>query len=172
MHGYDYSSDDIDGKGTDLPAGVLRSRGGWEDTNNMEMEREREQVRLTGADGAGKSLSKNHAAVDLSQFRNEEVGKGYKAKHVVRQRDATVSAASTSAVVDMTGGKFSKTDIRTKRSDDTQKDNNDGRIAEPVEFHHGDFLESKGIRDFIKELHKILKPSIDETIQSDHTRRE
>lgn len=142
MHGHEYSSDN-DAGGV-LPAGVLRSRGGWEDTNNIEMEHQRDQLLRAGADGApGRVLTQNHAAVDLSQFRNEEVGKGYKAKHVVRQKDATASVAS---VVDMSGGKFSQAD----------KKKNEEYV------HHGSYMESKGIRDFLKEIDKILKPSTKE----------
>jgi hypothetical protein len=141
MSGHDYSSDN-DLVETNLPAG-LRSRGGWEDSNNIEMEHEKQATKR------GLSSRNNHAAVDLSQFRNDEVGKGYKAKHVVRQRDATVSNAS---VIDMSGGKFSKPDSRTKRhSDGTHQDNEDRNRREP-------YLESKGIRDFLREIEKILKP--------------
>lgn len=153
MIGHNYSSDN-DLVENDLPVGVLRSRGGWEDSNCIEMEHRREQLlQLAGADGAsGKGLSsKNHAAVDLSQFRNEEVGKGYKSKHVVRQRDATVSVAS---VIDMSGGKFSKPD----NSDGNRQDNEDRRRREPVDVQHRAYLESKGIRDFLREMEKILKP--------------
>lgn len=137
MHGHDYSND-YDAGGI-LPAAALRSRGGWEDTN---------QLRLLPADGAPRrGLSQNHAAVDLSQFRNEEVGKGYKAKHVVRQKDASATVAS---VVDMSGGKFSKPDA--KRNCHGSHKNNES-------VHHGSYLESKGIRDFLKEIDEILNPS-------------
>ena len=35
------------------------------------------------------------AAVDIGQFQNHEVGKGYQAKHVVRQRHASDNQAAT-----------------------------------------------------------------------------
>ncbi len=112
---------------------------------------------MAGADGehdqtARGGLSINHAAVDLSQFRNEEVGKGYKAKHVVRQNDASLSAM---CVVDMSGGKFSKGCNHV----DARKGDKDGRRTEPVNFQPGTYLKSKGMRDFVREIEKILKPN-------------
>lgn len=163
MHNHDYSSDNDNMGGNDLPAGVLRSRGGWEDTQNIEMEHQRERLRLAqGADqgahggATGRGLSISHAAVDLTQFRNEEVGKGYKAKHVVRQRDASLSMTS---VVDMSGGKFSKQPATsTKRNnDDKQNDTRDERKIEPADVRHRTYLEYKGMRDFMKEIDKILQ---------------
>jgi hypothetical protein len=162
MHSQDYSSDNDMG-GNDLPAGVLRSRGGWEDTQNIEMEHQRERLRLAqGADqgthdgATGSGVSINHAAVDLTQFRNEEVGKGYKAKHVVRQRDASLSMTS---VVDMSGGKFSNQPITSikRNNDDKQNDSRDERKIEPTDVRHRTYLESKGMRDFMKEIDKILQ---------------
>ena len=135
---------DDDG-GPDLPAGVLRSRGGWDDANNLEIEHQRE--RLKGAhDAPNKSLS--HAAVDLSQFRNEEVGKGYQAKHVVRQREG--KSSTVSGLVDLSGGKFSKVkgDTTKKRSHDGATDSDDRLDA---------YLNCEGMRAFRREINKILK---------------
>ena len=78
--------------GPSVTTGVLRSRGGWDDKFNLEIEHTKEKM---NADIKDKKVS---AAVDLSQFRNEEVGKGYKANHVVRQKEAISHATK---VVDM-----------------------------------------------------------------------
>jgi hypothetical protein len=158
------SSDDETGQ-NNLPAGVLRSRGGWADTNNIEIEHQRERLRAADTVlehdqvAMGKNVTKNHAAVDLSQFRNEEVGRGYKAKHVVRQREASLSATG---VLDMSGGKFS--DVR--RSSDTIKRGRDEvgmEVSTAVGKKSDDvcldtYLKCKGMRDFVKEIDKILTP--------------
>ena len=78
---------------------------GW-DGQDMEMEHQRQVLRdqqrqkeIRGGDGGddgdgnARIISKS-AAVDISQFQNFEVGKGYKAKHVVRQPGMLQPAAS------------------------------------------------------------------------------
>ena len=152
----DYESSDED-TGPNLPAGVLRSRGGWADANNLEIEHQRERLRAA-EDGGVDGERSAHAAVDLSQFRNEEVGKGYKAKHVVRQREAAISSTE---LVDKSGGKFSKKEAGSKkrRRDDGEKGNDGSKSKQakdtttPLES----YLACKGMRDFMKEVDKILK---------------
>jgi hypothetical protein len=164
MHGGNDSSDDE--TGNDLPAGVLRSRGGWADANNIELEHQRERLRAADTEiehdqAARGDVTKNHAAVDLSQFRNEEVGRGYKAKHVVRQREASSSAMG---VLDMSGGIFSTKDALSSSA--TKKrvhDESGGKDKTAVGKKSSDscldtYLKCKGMRDFMKEIDKILKP--------------
>ncbi|KAL7542320.1 hypothetical protein ACHAXR_013303 [Thalassiosira sp. AJA248-18] len=153
--------------GPDLPAGVLRSRGGWADEYNLEIEHQREKLR-EGADEhdaarRGEPKSSSHAAVDLSQFRNDEVGEGYQAKHVVRQKEAS-SSATAMGVVDMSGGQFSKKEGRAessvarKRSHDAdggEKDKN-GKKKQPVDDRLESYLKCNGMRSFMKEIDKIL----------------
>ena len=79
----------------------------------------------------------NHAAVDLSQFRNEEVGKGYQAKHVIRQKGAPTKA---SGIVDMSQ--------RKEESEPKPKD------AEPITKES--YLSCRGMRNFVREVDKIL----------------
>jgi len=75
-----------------MPRGLApKRRRGWEG-EALELER----------DDAPASGKETHAAVDLQQFRNTEVGKGYQAKHVVRQRTGIPPAKSEDAVQDMT----------------------------------------------------------------------
>ena len=151
------SSDDSDDGARHLPAGVLRTRGGWADMNGYEVEHQRERLRRAD-DHAGSGdddvTKTTHAAVDLSQFRNEEVGKGYKAKHVVRQRDVSSSVAMK-GVVDMSGGAYLSTN---KRCQDRRKKGEkialDSKSDVPC---FESYLRSKGVRDFIKEIDKILK---------------
>jgi hypothetical protein len=86
-----------------------------------------------------------HAAVDLSQFRNEKVGEGYQAKHVIRQKEAAPSKAS--GIVDMS----------QRKKESKQKVNaaaeNDGLKAKES------YLACRGMRDFIREVNKILENS-------------
>ena len=153
-------SDDSDDGARHLPAGVLRSRGGWADMNGYEVEHQRERLRRAD-DHAGSGdddvTKTTHAAVDLSQFRNEEVGKGYKAKHVVRQRDVSSSVAMK-GVVDMSGGAYLSTNKRCQDQDDVRKKGEkialDSKSDVPC---FESYLRSKGVRDFIKEIDKILK---------------
>ena len=157
MHGGDDSSDDETGQKNDLPAGVLRSRGGWADANNIEVEHQRERLRAADTElehdqAARGDVSKNHAAVDLSQFRNEEVGRGYKAKHVVRQREAALG------VLDMSGGTFSAKDVRSSSATKKRGRDDLGRDETAVGKRSDAYLKCKGMRDFIKEIDKILKP--------------
>jgi len=155
-------SDDSDDGARHLPAGVLRSRGGWADMNGYEVEHQRERLRRAD-DHAGSGdddvTKTTHAAVDLSQFRNEEVGKGYKAKHVVRQRDVSSSVAMK-GVVDMSGGAYMSTNKRCQDQDYVRKKGEkialDSKSDVPC---FESYLRSKGVRDFIKEIDKILKQS-------------
>jgi ribosomal protein S2 len=68
------ASDSESSAGPCVPKGVLKSRGGWQG-DELELER-----------SAAEPDKAVFAAVDLDQFRNTQVGKGYQAKHVVRQR--------------------------------------------------------------------------------------
>ena len=87
-----------------LPRGVIprnnKRRGGWEGGEAMELQRD---------DAPDRATTTQHAAVDLRQFRNEEVGKGYQAKHVVRQRTAAAAAAgitTTTTATSVADGAF------------------------------------------------------------------
>lgn len=148
---------DDDSNGPHLPAGVLRSRGGWDDVNNLEIEHQRERLRANAdehdATVTGKKANTSHAAVDLSQFRNEEVGKGYQAKHVVRQKEGKSSTAGGD-VVDMSGGKFSKDTTKKRSHDDNTKHSK--RQATDSDDRLDAYLNCKGMRDFRREIDKIL----------------
>ena len=148
----EYSSDnDV---GPNLPAGVLRKRGGWEDTLGFEIQHQREKLR----EGSDEKVS---AAVDLSQFRNEEVGKGYQAKHVVRQKGAE---NAFTGVVDKSGGIFSKNEReggssskKRNRDDDGEEE---GDRKRPPDTPLQSYLKCKGMRDFVKEVDKITATKI------------
>lgn len=58
---------------------IPKSNNGW-GGNDMELEHQRQSFL--------EHKNKTSAAVDISQFQNHEIGQGYQAKHVVRQRQA------------------------------------------------------------------------------------
>lgn len=153
-----------------LPRGLVPTRRrGWEG-EALELER----------DDAPAGAS-THAAVDLQQFRNTEVGKGYQAKHVVRQRTGLPSSRSED-VHDMTAAGGAKDKERSKRSSSKKskkrkrrdsspplKDKDyDGRKRENSSFSsRGDskserlekYLKCEGLKRFRKELESIVKES-------------
>lgn len=153
--------DDNSDCGPSLPAGVLRSRGGWAGDSmeigeyyflchHIAFERERDvpiilnitAIILCPTDHQREALSQSgnnkaaHAAVDLSQFRNEEVGKGYQSKHVIRQ---SVAPSKASKVVDMSSKKHGS---KPPPTETTAKET---------------YLACEGMRDFIREVDKILQ---------------
>lgn len=98
------------------------------------------------------------AAVDLKQFRNDEVGKGYQAKFVVRQRTADNDGATNapSAVKDMTQKKSSSSDDKPPRKGKRKK----GEKSHTAESSKGStrldkYLKSEALRRFRKELEKF-----------------
>lgn len=164
--------------GPSLPSGVLRSRGGWAG-EDLEMDHQRERLRAARQEdddndsdhsrsGIREDAAKKndtHVAVDLSQFRNEEVGKGYKAKHVIRQREAGVESSSSGGVVDMSGGKFrseGKKDGGMGASGSKRSAGNDGSSREVGKIRRKEpsqldtYLQCKGVRDFRREIEKLL----------------
>mmetsp|Transcript_17655 Transcript_17655/g.41195 ORF Transcript_17655/g.41195 Transcript_17655/m.41195 type:complete len:147 (-) Transcript_17655:1544-1984(-) len=140
----DSSEDEL---GPAIPEGVLRRRAGWSDRENFEIEHQRERLR---SDAEASS-----AAVDLSQFRNEEVGKGYQAKHVVRQ---AVAASSNDAVIDMTGNQkeAKKSKKRNKRVNEQVADAEGSRKHSRPDPRLGTYLGNKHMRDFVREVDKII----------------
>ena len=89
--------------------------------------------------------AKASAGVDISQFRNFEVGKGYQAKHVVRQRSSNQPAP-----------------IDIKDMSNTNKGTGEPEEAKPklsvetLEDIRKSYIKSAGLREFRKEIEKIL----------------
>jgi hypothetical protein len=79
-------------------------------------------------------------AVDLTQFQNTQVGIGYQAKHVVRQRMASMSTAPIAIHTPQP----SKTTAVPKASATTNVPGKE------------DLLRNEGLRAFRKEIEKIL----------------
>jgi hypothetical protein len=116
-----------------LPKGVMgKRRRGWEG-ESMEMSHQMESG----------DKAKNSAGVDISQFRNFEVGKGYQAKHVIRQRTGE-SSQPAMEIKDMTGSKEAVEEKEAKIS------------VETLEDIRKSYIKSSGLREFRKEIEKIL----------------
>mmetsp|Transcript_1797 Transcript_1797/g.2588 ORF Transcript_1797/g.2588 Transcript_1797/m.2588 type:complete len:164 (+) Transcript_1797:139-630(+) len=112
--------------------------------------------------------NEDYATVDLSQFRNTEVGVGYQAKGVVRQRSGyEESNISKTKRKETLPPQIPKADNALEQNIRQQPFKNDSeRIQEKdmtntsassnkaPEFNK--FLQSKGIRDFRREIEKIL----------------
>ena len=81
-------------------------------------------------------------AVDLGQFRNTEVGKGYQAKHVVRQKMATTTKTKTRTVND-------DFNVRKRLQSET--------ATTPIDTN--ELLKNDGLRAFRKEIESILSSS-------------
>jgi hypothetical protein len=128
-----------DSTGPALPRGVLKARAGWKG-DDMEMEH---QMRET--DKSGTSV-----AVDLQQFRNEEVGVGYQAKHVVRQRSGQTPEQK---IHDMS--KASNEDSQSKKKKKRKHEEKPEAKEDPAERVRK-YLQSEGLRRFRKELEKIV----------------
>ena len=148
---------------------IPKRRRGWEG-EEMELQRDDEPT-------AGLSA---HAAVDLQQFRNTEVGKGYQAKHVVRQRTGMESQnavkvqdmMTTSSATSSTRRKKEHNKKASKKSKKQKK-----RSSSPSPIDQADkrreksapedwkdellqkYLNCDGLRQFRRELESIVRSS-------------
>ena len=91
-------------------------------------------------DAFAKEKHNKVTAVNLEQFQNNEVGKGYQAKHVIRQQ----SAANTSKIIDMSGG----AEFKSASVPET--------IIKPKVGEEKGYIQSKELRDFRREIETIL----------------
>jgi hypothetical protein len=129
-------NDDSDEGGPgEPPRGVTKRRRGWEG-EEMEMVHQREAFR--------EDKGKASAAVDISQFQNHEVGKGYQAKHVVRQKTGEAPSVKTK---DMSGGNNGVADSKAKAPK---------RSSNEISEIRASYMKSAGLREFRKEIEKIL----------------
>jgi hypothetical protein len=112
-------------------------RRGW-DGDHLELHREQPT-----------ESSASHVAVDLGQFRNEQIGVGYKAKHVIRQR----SVPDASVVVHtMTQDTTSNIQAQLKRKHENLRT----EYTEPKPTTRlQEYLKCEKLRHFRKELASI-----------------
>jgi hypothetical protein len=129
-----------------IPKGVLRSKGGWEG-DELEWERSRSTI----------IDPKASAAVDLTQFQNEEVGKGYQAKHVLRQ--PTITKDQKIKFEDMTTAVPKKSTINTSQK---RKNKHDEQIKSDQHQHVqlnvklAKYLSCEAFCKFRQEIEKMV----------------
>lgn len=149
-----FDDDDDNGGGTqpneyDLPSShpamaggrARKSRKGWLG-EELELEHQRERIMI--ASGSGDGIHEHPAsatAVDLNQFRNTEVGEGYQAKHVVRQRTAAAPSSTTTTI-----------SIAEARPNARESHCSNKLLPLTKEA----LLQNRGLREFRKEIESIL----------------
>lgn len=148
-----------------------RVKKGWAG-EEMEMSHRREQLRNSDHT---RTSAQQYGTVNLEQFQNKEVGHGYQARGVIRQRTGLPN--SNLKIVDMSkknpqqekeedGGKSvtsassSKDKGRKRKSKSKRKRSDSEKTREEIQIDSTEqFLRCKALRDFRKELEKILSES-------------
>jgi hypothetical protein len=133
-----YSEDESDDKlDCQLKSVERSSKRSW-DGYHLEYERERTF-----------NNTSSHVAVDLEQFRNQQIGVGYQAKHVVRQRSAPASSIATHDMTIESARMLNSKRIKLNKSDKKiEKD-------QSTESRLQKYLLCEGLRKFRKELDLI-----------------
>lgn len=144
------SSDDEEDR-FHVPRGVIRQqRKGW-DGEDLELEHQRE---------TNQADSSAATAVDLNQFRNTEVGKGYQAKHVVRQR---VAQEESVKIQDMSVPREERKEKKKKRKrEEKQASDKKTKGSKGEEDSTGAnklqrYLRCEAMRNLRRELESIVK---------------
>ena len=139
-------SDDSDGSSSSDEADrfLPKSKKGWQG-DHLELEHQRESF-LEHKD-------KSVAAVDISQFQNHEVGQGYQAKHVVRQRQAPSDANNNQQVTHLTRTLEDPptSSLRKRKAPDTA-----ACVPDNPRTLLKKYLASPGMVAFRKEMEDIL----------------
>lgn len=157
-------SDHDESAGPSIPRGVWKSRGGWEG-EQLELDhyhRQKQQQQQHASDRHETSV----VAVDLSQFRNTVVGKGYQAKHVIRQTTGPSGNNEPLAwpVKDMTRASttvdpYNRQDATTtppKRRTGKRSSQHKDTDSAAVKYQKLDkYLRCEAFRRFYKELHEL-----------------
>jgi hypothetical protein len=146
------SKNDFDDAG--LPRrGQPQRRGGLWEGEALEWERSKEH-----SDAKDQTTTAAYVAVDLNQFRNQEVGRGYQAKHVIRQKAHYViePPSSNSRIVDMTTKKDTTDSNSSQRSKKRKNATNDSTTTTKKVSRLDRYLQCAGMRQFRKELESIV----------------
>ena len=141
--------------------------GAWQG-EEMELDHQRETERRdrdrdeSSTTGAAAIVT----AVDLNQFRNTEVGKGYQAKHVVRQNTTatnndTAAAAAAQVIIDAETMVPASTKKRRSAAAAVRMERraeNDTATTVAVVTEKEELLRNDGLRLFRREIENILSP--------------
>ena len=138
----DNSSSSSDAAGRFLP----KSQKGW-GGGELEMEHQLESFR---------EKKSGAAAVDISQFQNTEVGKGYQAKHVVRQKQYV--DPETADVQDMTTRYNDSSKEETKKITNKKRKEPSGTKPkkDTPKTRLKKYMGCTGMRNFRREIQDIL----------------
>ena len=128
--------------------GFQKRRGGWGEA--MELAH---TTTPTTTSGKTTNNSKNNIVVDLNQFRNTEIGRGYQAKHVVRQRTATAEE-SLMKIKTINNTIIDPMAIQEQKQKQKQREQ---FAATTITLD--ELLENDGLRVFRKEIEIILSSS-------------
>lgn len=121
--------------GPAIPAGVLKtSKKGWGE--ELEMQHHRNEQNKTKV---------HYAAVNIKQFQNTEVGAGYQARGVVRQKTAGGDAET---VRDLTAAQAQQQKPTRPQAESKDAGNKQKGADE--------YLKCDGIRNFRKEIEQLL----------------
>jgi hypothetical protein len=143
--------------------------GAWQG-EEMELEHQRETERRDRTDRDESSTTGAAAivtAVDLNQFRNTEVGKGYQAKHVVRQKNTatnndTAAAAAAQVIIDAETMVPASTKKRRSAAAaarmERRAENDTAASTVAVVTEKEELLRNDGLRLFRREIENILSP--------------
>lgn len=129
---------------------------GW-DGDHLELEHQRKQAEETSTQHHGEPV-----AVDLEQFRNTEVGKGYQARHVIRQPRVATAAAelSTSSTTSRKIAPAPDSSSSRTHQGGTSNISQGKRPASPSSTPHDPkldkYLRCEALRKFRRELDQIL----------------
>mmetsp|Transcript_14337 Transcript_14337/g.17426 ORF Transcript_14337/g.17426 Transcript_14337/m.17426 type:complete len:190 (-) Transcript_14337:414-983(-) len=159
---------------THLNIETTSRKRGWA---GEEMEMKHKLYHLAAAaSSSSTSKQEESTAVDLSQFRNHEVGSGYQAKGVIRQKmfSSNNDGNNDIKVIDMSKKLKTSTendDIESKESDNhnsrdkkrkskkhkrKKKEKREDESNEKDISSINEYLKCKGMRDFRKEIEKIM----------------
>ena len=141
-----------------LSRGVISQRQrGWQG-ESMELAH-------AAATAAQENKESSSAIVDLAQFRNQDIGQGYQAKFVVRQRTSKDDKTG-SHIVDMTkqpreeegddkSGRRRSKNKRSRRHDDDDDERKESKKNISIVNLLQMYLECDGLRQFRRELEKF-----------------
>lgn len=136
MSGNYFRNDDDEKLLSSGPSAYSNKRRGW-DGDHLELNRQQPTEDLA-----------SHVAVDLSQFRNDQIGVGYQAKHVIRQRHVP------NASVDMTLDTTTNNTTHEKRKHE-ELGKVDAKSKSITGSRIQKYLKCDGLRQFRKELASI-----------------
>ena len=153
-----------------LPS-ATRKKSGWAgDEMEMEHLRERQREQQQQASSSSGDHRKDSVAVDLNQFRNTKVGSGYQAKGVIRQSSClepkggmiiNMSEPKVKDEDDKVSSKRYEEDKKKRKHKRRKKDQSKMKKKTNTNEAIEKYIACKAIRDFRKEIDKILNEAVD-----------